>query len=255
MPELHRLKENVYGVTRLFHPAGPFGVNAGFLIGRDVIVHIDAGMTVRDGEWLLSQSQKEADKGNARLLLILTHHHSDHIFGMRVFKEKEAEVIAHRNLQDFLSHSHPPLHGPLLETYKPFILNLMVESFSYKRAQAEQTIGDVRLFLPDTVFSEDMELQVNDEKLILLYTPGHVPSEVSVYHPSSKTLFAGDTIYEGMPLTTRFGGPKEWKQWIKSLEKLQQLDINKIVPGHGKICGKEEIQRNIEYLERHLTQY
>ncbi|RLI19346.1 hypothetical protein DRO54_08615, partial [Candidatus Bathyarchaeota archaeon] len=59
-------------------------------------------------------------------------------------------------------------------------------------------------------------------------------------------------VYEGMPLTTRFGGPKEWKQWIRSLEKLQQLDIKRIVPGHGKICGKEELQRNIEYLENLL---
>jgi cyclase len=98
-----------------------------------------------------------------------------------------------------------------------------------------------------------MELQVDDEKLILLHTPGHVPSEISVYHPFSGSLFAGDTIYEGTPLTTRFGGPKEWKQWIRSLEKLEKLDIRNIVPGHGKICGKEEIRRNIAYLENVLS--
>lgn len=80
-------------------------------------------------------------------------------------------------------------------------------------------------------------------------------NEISVYHPASQTLIAGDTIYEGMPLTTRFGGPKQWRQWIKSLERLQQLDIKKIVPGHGKICEKEEIQRNIDYLEEFLAKH
>jgi glyoxylase-like metal-dependent hydrolase (beta-lactamase superfamily II) len=58
-----------------------------------------------------------------------------------------------------------------------------------------------------------------------------------------------------MPLTTRFGGPKEWRQWIESLERLQLLNIKKIVPGHGNICGKEEIQRNIEYLEGFLAEH
>jgi cyclase len=78
-----------------------------------------------------------------------------------------------------------------------------------------------------------------------LYTPGHVPSEVSIYHQASRTLFVGDTIYEGMPPTTRFGGPKEW---IESLERLQELEIEKIVPGHGKVCGPEGIEQNIAYL-------
>jgi glyoxylase-like metal-dependent hydrolase (beta-lactamase superfamily II) len=237
----HRLNGDVYGVTNLYHVAG-IGVNAGFIISQNSIIHIDAGMTVQDGQYLLSQSRKKAPT-QEHIILILTHHHSDHIFGMRVFKEKGAKIVAHKNLKTFLSHRTPPLFRPILDTYKPFIVKLMVKRFSYDRAKAEQTLGDVKLSLPDTVFSEDVELQIDDEKLILLHTPGHVPSEISVYHPSSGSLFAGDTIYEGMPLTTRFGGPKEWKQWIRSLEKLGKLDIQKIVPGHGKICGKEEIQR------------
>lgn len=114
-------------------------------------------------------------------------------------------------------------------------------------------LGDVELSLPDEVFTEDKSLQIGDDELLLLYTPGHAPSEISVYHSNSRTLFAGDTIYEGASLTTRFGGSKEWKQWIKSLEKLQKLEIHKIIPSHGRICGKEEIRRNIGYLESLLT--
>lgn len=251
MVKLHRLNGNVYGVTNLYHVAG-IGVNAGFVISRNSIIHIDAGMTVQDGQYLLNQSRKKASK-QEHILLILTHHHSDHIFGMRVFKEKGAKIFAHKNLQAFLSHRTLPQFRPILDTYKSFIVKLMVKRFSYDKVQAEQTLGDVKLSLPDTVFSEDMELQVDNEKLILLSTPGHVPSEISVYHSLSGSLFAGDIIYEGMPLTTRFGGTKEWKQWIRSLEKLEKLDIQNIVPGHGKICGKEEIQRNITYLENVLS--
>jgi glyoxylase-like metal-dependent hydrolase (beta-lactamase superfamily II) len=225
MADLHRLNDVVYGVTGLFHPAG-IGVNAGFVITSDSIVHIDAGSTVADGRYLLSQSM-EKSKRRKKLFLILTHHHSDHIFGMRVFKEEGAKVIAHEYVRDYLSHRAPPSFQTILDSYKPFIVELMVEKFSYTKERAEQILGDVKLFLPDDVFTGDKHLQIDDDELLLLHTPGHVPSEISIYHSKSKTLFAGDTIYEGMPLTTRFGGPEEWKLWIKSLEKLDRLEIKK----------------------------
>jgi glyoxylase-like metal-dependent hydrolase (beta-lactamase superfamily II) len=252
MVKLHRLSGNVYGVTGLFH-LSDVGVNAGFVITKNSIIHIDAGMTVDDGNYLLTQSRKKA-KNKKNLFLILTHHHSDHTFGMRVFKEAGAKIIAHKNVRDFLSFRTPPLFRTVLKTYKPFIVKRMVKNYSYTEEKAEKTLGDVKLFLPDEFLKEDTSLQIDDDEFLLVYTPGHVPSEISVYHPKSKTLFAGDTVYEGMPLTTRFGKPKEWKLWIQSLEKLDKLDIENIVPGHGKICGKEEIQRNIAYLENLLSQ-
>jgi glyoxylase-like metal-dependent hydrolase (beta-lactamase superfamily II) len=250
MAELHSLNGNVYGVTGLFHPFG--SVNAGFIITSNSIIHIDAGTTIADGNYLLAQSSKKA-KEKKNLFLILTHHHSDHIFGMRVFKDAGARIIAHDNVRKFLSHRTLPLFQTVMSTYKPFIIRFMVRKGSYTKEKAEQTLGDVRLYLPDEVFTVDKHLQIDEEELLLLYTPGHTPSEISVYHSKSKTLFAGDTIYEGMSLTTKFGGPKEWRLWIQSLERLNQLDIAKIVPGHGKICDKDEIQRNISYLENLLS--
>lgn len=247
MGKLHRLKENAYGITRLFHLSN-VGVNAGFIVTKNSIIHVDAGMTVADGKSLLVQSNKEAKKKD-NLFLILTHHHSDHIFGMRVFKEAGAKVIAHKNVRKFLSHRTLPLFQNSLTTYKPFIVRLMVRKLSYTKEKAEEILGDVKLFLPDETFKEDTSLQIDGDSILLLHTPGHVPGEIAVYHPKSKTLFAGDTIYEGIPLNTKFGRQKEWKLWIQSLEKLDELAIETIVPGHGRICGKDEIQRNITYLE------
>jgi len=247
MPELHHLGNDTYGVTGLRHIAG-IGVNAGFILTSETIVHIDSGMTISDGEYLIETS-KEKTTTQDKVLLILTHHHSDHIFGMSVFKEAGAKVIAHDNLRKFLTHRRLPSFKTLRDSYKPFIVKMMVNRFSYTKERAERELGDVKLFPPDQVFKDDTTLQVDDRELLLLHTPGHVPSEISIYHPKSQTLFAGDAIYEGMPLTTRFGGPKEWKQWINSLEKLERLDAKTIVPGHGRICKKDEITRNIEYLK------
>jgi len=253
MAKLHHLAKNVYGVTNLFHPAG--SVNAGFLMTEKFIVHVDAGMTVNDGEYLLKTSTEKFGKKPKGRWLVLTHNHSDHIFGMDVFKKVDAKVIAHKWVHGFLLHRTLPFLRPVKDTYKAFIVK-MITTKTRSRKQVEEILGDVKLSLPDEIFQEDFSLKIDGEDLLeLIHTPGHVPGEISVYHPTSQTLFAGDAIYEGMPLTTRFGGPKQWKQWIKSLERLQQLDIKKIVPGHGNICDKEEIQRNIEYLERLLAKH
>lgn len=251
MAKLHRLAEKVYGVTKLFHPFG--SVNAGFVVTENFIVHIDAGTTISDGEYLLESSMEKLGKKPKGIWLVLTHHHSDHIFGMDAFK-KDAKVIAHKWVRRFLDHWTLPFFRRTKDTYKAFIVKMIANRLPYSREQVEEVLGDVKLSLPDEIFEGDSSLKIDGEDSVeLIYTPGHVPSEISVFHQPSRILFAGDTIYEGMPLTTKFGGPKEWREWTKSLERLQQLDIKKIVPGHGNICGKEEIQRNIEYLEEMLA--
>ena len=65
LPDIHYLNHNVYAVTGLFHPAR-IGVNAEFVITSDSIVHIDAGMTVSNGNYL--QSFEKAKKGKGCFL-------------------------------------------------------------------------------------------------------------------------------------------------------------------------------------------
>jgi glyoxylase-like metal-dependent hydrolase (beta-lactamase superfamily II) len=48
---------------------------------------------------------------------------------------------------------------------------------------------------------------------------------------------------------TRFAGPGQVAEWVRQLRRLQTLDIEVVVPGHGQICGANEIERNIALLE------
>lgn len=233
-PKVHKITEKVYAITGLYHPAG--SVNAGIIFTAQSIVFIDSGMTIASGEFLW-QTANEPMKGQKDLYLILTHHHSDHVFGMRVFKDKGARVIAHKGVREFLENDNG--------RYKRFI----VEKYGWSPQKGDEILGDVLLSLPDQLIEKDTFLDIDGEEIHLLVTSGHVPSELSIYHPASKTLFAGDTIYEGMPPNTRFGGPTEWQVWISQLERLDQLEIDIICPGHGNLCSKQEIERNIAYLK------
>ncbi|UCF04118.1 MAG: MBL fold metallo-hydrolase [bacterium] len=238
-PKVTRLSDNVLAITGLYHTGGENGVTAGIIFTRESVIFIDAGMTIDSAEFIWNEARKYI--GNRKMFyLILTHHHSDHIFGMRVFKEKGAKVISHSWLKSFIS-----MRG---EQYKKFLLNML----KWSTDKGDRIFGDVVLSVPDQVIEKDTILTIDDEEIHILYTPGHVSTEISIYHPHSKTLFAGDTVYEGMELTTHFGGPDEWRLWIAQLERLKELDLETICPGHGSLCTKEELDRNIDFLRKKL---
>lgn len=237
-PEVIEIAENVLAVTGLYHSAeSEFTVNAGIVFTDQGVIFIDSGMSIASGEFLWEIAQKRM-KGDEDIYLILTHHHSDHVFGMHAIKKRGAKVIAH-NITGMWFRRLPG------DQYKKFL----AERDGWPPEKADRIYGDVVLSKPDEAIDQDTVLNIDGEEIRVLVTPGHVPSELSVYHPGSKTLFAGDTIYEGSELTTRFGGLADWKLWVSQLERLKKLEISTIVPGHGKLCGEEEIERNIGYLK------
>lgn len=240
-PKVHEVTEDVIAVTGLYHSSGGgFGTNAGILFTSNSVVFIDAGMSIASAEFLWNLA-RERMRGDERLYLILTHHHADHVFGMRIMEERGASVIAHRMLEGFFLR----FDGP---HYKQFL----AQRAGWNEEKRDRIFGDVILTMPDETVDKDTVMMIDGEEVRIFFTPGHVIDELSIYHPKSSTLFTGDAIYEGSDLTTHFGGADEWKEWIAQLERLKRLEIKMIVPGHGDLCGKEEIDRNIAYLKNLL---
>jgi glyoxylase-like metal-dependent hydrolase (beta-lactamase superfamily II)/rhodanese-related sulfurtransferase len=240
-PKVHKLAENVLAITGLFHSVGPHvGVNAGMIFTPERVIFIDSGMTIDSAEYIWNVARKKM-KGNEDLILVLTHHHSDHVFGMRIFKEKGAKVIAHKDVAGWFEKYDG-------EKYKQFI----IDKYGGSKEEADRIFGDIVLSAPAETVEKDRVLNMAGEELHILITPGHTADSIVVYHPGSETLFAGDTIYEGMRPNTRFGGPEEWKIWIAQLERLKNLSPKTVAPGHGSLCTENEIERNIRYLKEYV---
>ena len=242
-PVIHNLEDNVYAVTDLFHSAGLLaGVNVGIIFTEDSIIFIDSGMTVDSGDYAYTiANEKKKDWKN--LFLILTHHHSDHTFGMRAMKDRGAKVIAHRIAGEELQGDDGQ--------YKQFIMDMD----GLRREEGDRVYGDVVLSVPDVVVDKDTTINIDGEKIQILVTPGHTSDCICVYHPRTKTLFSGDTVYESRPPAINFGGPEEWRQWVSHLARLEKLDIRTIVPGHGNICGKDVIGSNIVFLKKEIREF
>ena len=78
-------------------------------------------------------------------------------------------------------------------------------------------------------------------------TPGHTKSNISVYQKDERVLYCGDCVLPEFIPNLEEGDIPEWQSWIESLERIQLLDIDIIVPGHGNvISGKENIKNEIE---------
>ncbi|HKL02961.1 MAG TPA: MBL fold metallo-hydrolase, partial [Cryomorphaceae bacterium] len=106
-----------------------------------------------------------ASEGLRPVGLLNTHCHIDHVFGNKFVSETYGLTpLIHR------------IEKPVLAAV-PQVAQLY--NLDYDAS-------------PDPSFYEGDEIFLGDEKFEILFTPGHSPGHVVLYHENSKTLIAGD---------------------------------------------------------------
>lgn len=236
-PQVQEVAPGVFAITKLVHFFADIGVNAGIIKTPEAIIFIDSGMSAYSGEFLWSIAEEQM-KGNEDLLLILTHKDTDHCFGMDAMKRRGSHVIAHSHTAEVLvtmrDLSKNPIAIRVREEYYP-----------------DDLLGNIVLSEPDEVIVRDTVLDLEDE-IQIIPIPGHTPGDIAVYHKKSKVLFAGDAILEGMDPYVR-PDSISIETWISNLERLKELDIEWICPGHGSLSKPDIIESNIQFLKRYHT--
>ncbi len=96
-------------------------------------------------------------------------------------------------------------------------------------------------FEVDEFIEEGDRIKLGNLSLKVLHTPGHTPGSICLYEGKSKSLFSGDTVFSdgGFGRTDLTGGSLE--KMVKSLEKLSEVDIEMLYPGHG---DPKKVQKN-----------
>jgi cyclase len=64
--------------------------------------------------------------------------------------------------------------------------------------------------------------------------------------PEERVVFTGDTIFSGCQTWLMTSNVP---QWIEALERIRTLDVDRIVPGHGPVVGKEYLDVQRSHLE------
>lgn len=216
------------GVYGYIQRGGETGVsNAGLIAGDDSAIAIDAlmvpSMTRR---WL--RAIRRATKLPLSHL-INTHHHIDHTGGNMLFAGKAATILAHVNAREEMIRFGMPA-----DRMKAFIPAFAGE------------YDELRLTLPDAVYAGRMTLYQGERVIELLYLgPAHTPGDTLVYLPKEKVLFAGDVAFHYVvpgPFDCHVSG------WIRVCDRIADLDVDVIVPGHGPVGTKKELREMRDYL-------
>lgn len=206
---MDQLTKNIFVETKVR------GCDPAFVVTSDGVVLIDVPIDVGYAKTWKEEIRR---RGTVRCI-INTEHHMDHWFGNTGFST--GTVIAH-------------------EAAREAMLAMDVEYIRERTTVLYSdplTIPDgYRLTFPNITYSENMTYYSGSHTFQLIHIPGHTAGQTAVYIPEEKVVFTGDAVFCENWTAVHDGVPE---QWLKSLNMIEKLDVSFIVPGHGRICGKE----------------
>jgi len=220
---------------------GVHAANVGIITTARTVVLVNSGQTYAQANFIWNYAQTRAP-GREMAYLVLTHHHLDHCYAASFFDERHALIYGHKSFSACMAEMRKHLGAADYQGMVEAFLNVDTDT-------ARRHIGHVHPVSPHRHVGDEVSLAINGEEVTITHLPGHAPSELVVYHPRTRTLYAGDAINERAGPVTMFGDVKDWRKWVAGLEKLKKLEIERIVPGHGDVCGPDKIDQHIEVLE------
>lgn len=189
-----------------------FMSNAGFVVTRKGVVVFDTLGTPPLAEKMLSIIRK-ITKLPVKIVIV-SHYHADHYYGVQVFKDQGAEIWAHRNAEG----------------------QTRTENAALRLAQRKEVLfpwvnENTKLTEPDKFLEGDTDFELGGVHFNIRHVgPAHSDEDLAMLVKEDRVLFAGDLVFKGR---VPFVGEADSKAWLNSLDKLIALKPRVLVPGHG----------------------
>jgi glyoxylase-like metal-dependent hydrolase (beta-lactamase superfamily II) len=173
------------------------------------------------------------ESGKALKTVYITHGHPDHYFGVEVIKQAfpGARVVA-------------------LETTVADIRQSAQKKIDTWSPQLGPN-GPKSVVIPEALGEKYLELEGQRLELIGP-VQGDSENNSIVWIPSIKTIVAGDTVFGGVHAWTADSNAEQRKAWIKTLDRMEAMGPEKVVPGHyrnGTAMDVNAIRFTRDYLE------
>jgi len=204
--------------------------NAGFVVTPGGVVVMDTLGSPILAQKLIAEIRKVTKQ--KVVVVIVSHYHADHIYGLQEFKKIGAKIYAQGEGRNYLSS----------ETAKQRLIASRIDFAPWVNANTQLISADVWI-------DKQSKLNIGGvEFLISRVGPAHAPEDLMVYVPSEKVLFAGDLVFRGR---IPFVGNADSKGWLIALDEIAKLNPNVVIPGHGgfSVKPKEDIAFTKNYLK------
>jgi glyoxylase-like metal-dependent hydrolase (beta-lactamase superfamily II) len=76
-------------------------------------------------------------------------------------------------------------------------------------------------------------IPVGDAELCVVYTPGHSPDHIALWHEATRALYTGDLVIAGSSVMIDASRGGSVKEYCASLEKILALEPLELLPAHG----------------------
>jgi glyoxylase-like metal-dependent hydrolase (beta-lactamase superfamily II) len=211
----------------------PLVPNIGIVVGEREALVVDTGMGPKNGRRVLNKARALTQ---APLVLTITHFHPEHGFGAQEFRD--ARIVYNRTQGEELAEKG----RPYLDMFRTF-----------GDTVAERLDG-VELVEPHEVYDDQLTLDLGGTIVELRHFGlAHTRGDQVVFLPDQRVLFTGDLVETRLfpifpwfpPDDTDVNGSK----WIDVLHRLEALEPEVVVPGHGEVGGAELIRDVRSYLE------
>lgn len=211
--------------------------NQGFISNAGFVV-TDAGVVVFDAlgtpslAWTLRQKIREITTQPV-VRVVVSHYHADHIYGLQVFADEGAEILAPRGAFEYLDS---PAAGNRLEE---------------RRLSLDPWVNDqTRLVRPTRLVEDTEQFSLGGLDFRINYLgSAHSEGDLAMFVVQDAVLYSGDIIFEGR---VPFVGDADTAHWLKTLEQLETDGLAALVPGHGPAAARprEAISLTRRYLAR-----
>ena len=227
---------NVYAEDQFSVPPRYRGSNPGFVTTSEGIVMIDTPLMPTDAvKW----RDDIAKRGEVRYI-INTHHHIDHITGNPFFP---GTVVSHEGVREMFAAPATRVVGSdrLAEVVKSGqgVLGAIRLLVRENAPEGLPLLENYQFKAPTITFLERLNLYVGAHTFELMHLPGQTESHIGVYIPQERVFFAGDNFCHGTQPSLAHSLPLEW---VKSLKKIEALDTEIVVPGHGEFGDRRDVR-------------
>jgi len=231
--EIKKVSEHVYyveGIPGVATDNEGFISNAGFVVTNDGVVIFDALGTPSLANKLV-QEIKTITKQPIKKIIV-SHFHADHIYGLQVFEELGAAIIAPLGAQKYIQS-------------EAAASRLEERQFSLDPWVNENT----HLVLPDTTIEKSTAFTLGGITFTINYMgKAHSDGDMTLLVEPDKVLFSGDIIFQGR---IPFVGSSDSKKWLETLTQLETTGLAVLVPGHGP--ASKDPKNTISLTRRYLA--
>lgn len=201
------------------------GSNNTWIVFKDFVAVVDANFPKEAGD-VIAAIRKTTDKPIKYVLD--SHHHGDHAYGNCVWAREGARIVASANTTRLLKDNGPKQW-----------------SEAAKDRNDIHGIRDNELKQADISFEDKYVLDDGVQRVEFRhFGHSHTIGDAVAYLPKHRILCTGDACVNG---AFNFMGHSNSESWIRCLEKMEQLDIDLVCPGHGIVTGKELLGKQKRY--------